>query len=125
MSSYDRELVERLLPAVWDSSFAYGMEDPRAPDPDMPRTKPNPKTGNTLYAHLADIKGAWRSTYLPLEERQALFLRYGMDWLERDIAAQLATPRQTISDRLIRGVGRIVAHLNGDECEIESEDTTQ
>jgi hypothetical protein len=59
-NGYDRELVERLIPAVWDSSYAYGMDEPRPPDPDMPRARPNPKWGCTLFAHLADIQMGWR-----------------------------------------------------------------
>ncbi|MEU8327276.1 sigma factor-like helix-turn-helix DNA-binding protein [Micromonospora sp. NPDC048839] len=115
MSSYDRPMVEHLLPTAWDSSFAFGLVNPTMPDPDMPKAKANPKHGNTLYAHIADIKSTWKRAYIPLEERQALVLRYGMGCLEREIGVILGVPRRTVSDRLVRGVGRIVAHLNGEE----------
>jgi len=67
MSRYDRELVERLLPAVWDESYAYGMEAPLAPPPGMPRAKADPSKGNTLWAHLSDIRTAWRMA--PIREQ--------------------------------------------------------
>ncbi|MEV1109901.1 sigma factor-like helix-turn-helix DNA-binding protein [Micromonospora sp. NPDC049751] len=140
MSSYNRRLVEQLLPAVWDKDYAYGMANPEAAqpvrgcqvhakrdgtpkedcaccDPSVRKTTVNPKLGNTLYAHLGDIHAAWRHAGLPLEEKRALLLRYGLDWREREISAQLGVPQQTISDRLVRGVGRLVDHLNGDEHE--------
>ena len=140
MSSYDRALVERLLPAVWDKDYAYGMENPTAPqpvkgcqvhakrdgtpkedcaccDPATRKATSNPKLGNTLYAHLGDIHAAWRCAGLSLDERRVLLLRYGMDWREREISAQLGVPQQTVSDRLVRGVGRLVSHLNGTDPE--------
>lgn len=117
MSGYDRLLVEQLLPAVWDDDFAYGMRNPTAPDPDMPKVKANPKTAGTLYAHLADIKAGWARAPLPEEERRALFMRYGLDWPQKHIARHEGAAESTTSERLARGVGRIVAALNGDTYE--------
>lgn len=114
-SDYSRELVEQLLPAVWDSTLAYGMVNPTAPDPDMPRGTVDPSHGCTLYAHLADIKTAWRKAYLPLEEKQALLLRYGLGWREREIGEQQGVAHQRVSERLARGVTRLRDYLNGVE----------
>ncbi|MFD6636800.1 sigma factor-like helix-turn-helix DNA-binding protein [Micromonospora chalcea] len=113
--AYTRELVEQLLPTVWDSSYAFGMANPTAPDPDMPRSKANPKESGTLYAHIADMQSAWKRSGLSLDEKRALLLRYGMGWSEKEIGGQLGSPQKTVSNRLIRGVGRIVDHLNGVE----------
>jgi DNA-directed RNA polymerase specialized sigma24 family protein len=113
MSDYDRPLVEQLLPAVWDDGYAYGMENPTAPDPDMPRAPTDPAHSGTLYAHLADIKAGWAHAPLTSGERRALFLRYGLDWPERQISRQLGVTQQAISYRLATGVGRVVDALNG------------
>lgn len=113
MSSYNRSLVERLIPAVWDDSYAYGMSDPAAPDPDMPRSEPDPKLGGTIYAHLADIRSAWRGADVPQVERQALLLRYGLDRTVQDIANNQGIGKTTAHERVERGVGRLVAFLNG------------
>jgi DNA-directed RNA polymerase specialized sigma24 family protein len=110
---YSRELVEQLLPAVWDSSLAFGMTNPQAPDPDMPRATIDVSHGCTLYAHLADIRSAWKHASLSLDERRALLLRYGMGWKEREIGAQLGSPQRTVSDWITRGVGRMRDYLNG------------
>jgi len=123
MSQYDRRLVERLLPAVWDSAYAYGMADRSAPDPDMPRAQIDPAHSGTLYAHIADIKAGWAKAPLKDTERKAILLRYGLDMPERQVAALEGVTRQAVNYRLIQGVGRIVDTLNGkpaEEAENES-----
>jgi DNA-directed RNA polymerase specialized sigma24 family protein len=117
MSTYTRELVEQLLPAVWDHSLAYGMDNPAVPDPDMPKAAPDKSHGNTLYAHLADIHTGWAWAPLTSAERRALLLRYGLDWPNAAIARHEAVGQSTASERVTRGVGRIVATLNGDCAE--------
>lgn len=113
MSTYDRPLVEQLLPAVWDSASAYGMQNPAMPDPDMPKAVADPAESNTLFAHLIDIKIGWTWAYIPLDERQTLLLRYAMDLTQAEIGRRLGVSQKTVSERLARGIGRIVAHLNG------------
>jgi DNA-directed RNA polymerase specialized sigma24 family protein len=110
---YSRELVEQLLPAVWDSSLAYGMTNPNAPDPDMPRATIDVSHGCTLYAHLADIKTAWKRAYIPLAEKQALLLRYGMGWNLDEIGRQQGADKATAMRRVDRGVARMRDYLNG------------
>lgn len=113
MSTYTRELVEQLLPAVWDTGFAYGMENPSAPDPDMPRAAADPAHSGTLYAHLADIHTGWMCAPLTEPERRALVMRFGLDWPQKIIARHERVAASTASERLARGVGRIVQTLNG------------
>ncbi|GGL01748.1 sigma factor-like helix-turn-helix DNA-binding protein [Mangrovihabitans endophyticus] len=113
MTDYDRPLVERLLPAVWDGATAYGMNNPTAPDPDMPRAQGDPAHAGTLYAHIADIRIGWTKAPLKDTERKALVLRYGLDMTEREIAARQGVTRQAVNHRLVAGVGRIDACLNG------------
>jgi hypothetical protein len=115
MSTYDRRLVEHLLPAVWDSEYAYGMENPTAPDPDMPRAVSDPAHGNTLYAHIADIRSGWDRAPLRPVERRALLMRYGLDWTEQQIGRHEGVTRETMRYHTERGVGRIVDQLNGGE----------
>ncbi|GGK13430.1 hypothetical protein GCM10010124_02470 [Pilimelia terevasa] len=113
MTNYDRRLVERLLPTVWDPYAAYGITDSTAPDPDMPRARVDPAIRGTLYAHLADIKTGWQRAPLRPEERQAVLLYYGLDQDQRHIAHVQGVTRQTVGERVDRGVGRIVDCLNG------------
>lgn len=117
MSTYTRELVEQLLPAAWDPYFAYGMADPAAPDPDMPRTTADKAHSNTLYAHIADIHTGWNEAPLTPAERRALLMRYGLDWPQTTIARHEHIGRTATSDRIASGVGRIVATLNGAETD--------
>lgn len=112
--SYDRPLVEQLLPAVWDQSYAYGMTNPTAPDPDMPRAAADKAHSGALYAHLADIRTGWNKAPIPRPERQALFLRYALDLKQSDIGKRQGVTQKAVSERLARGVGRIVETLNGD-----------
>jgi hypothetical protein len=113
VSGYDRALVEHLLHAVWDEGAAWGIKNPYEPDPSMPRVKLDPTCGGTLFAYLADIRSAWREADIPQVERQALLLRHGFDWLDREIAFCQGVSRNGARRRVERGVGRLVAHLNG------------
>ncbi|MFG1602822.1 hypothetical protein [Actinoplanes sp. NPDC049265] len=117
MSTYTRELVEQLLPAVWDHDTAYGMANPTAPDPDMPRPTADPAHAGTLYAHLADIHTGWQHAPLNDTERRALIMRFGLDWPQKTIARHERIAASTASERLARAVGRIVETLNGTESE--------
>ncbi|MCC2278861.1 sigma-70 region 4 domain-containing protein [Streptomyces sp. ET3-23] len=115
MSGYDRRLVEHLMPAVWDTGAAYGIRNPQAPDADMPKGTVDKKAAGTLFAHLADIRQAWKTCELSLGERRALFLRYALDWPDDLIAARDGVTDRAVRYRLERGVGKIAAHLNGAE----------
>jgi predicted DNA-binding protein (UPF0251 family) len=115
VGGYTRELVESLIPAVWDESYCYGMRVENAPDGDMPRASANKATGNTLAAHIADIKTGWAKAPLSVEEQRAVLLCYGMDWTQSDAAYNQGVSQQTISNRLYVGIGKIVATLNGDD----------
>lgn len=114
---YDADMVKALIPAIWDEEYAYGMRVENAPDHDMPRSAPNLATGNTLAAHIADIKIAWERTPLTLPERRALILGYGMDWRQADVAYNQGVSQQAIQVRLKRGVEKIVKFLNGSEID--------
>lgn len=111
---YTRESVETLLPAVWDESFVYGLpQRDDAPDPDMPKGSSNKARGNNLSAYIADIKSGWEHTPLSLGERQALLLAYGLGDTQRDIAKTLGIGKSTVNRRILSGVAKIVAYLNG------------
>ncbi|ATE85072.1 DNA binding protein [Streptomyces phage Celeste] len=114
--SYNRALIERLLPCVWDGEAAYGLKNEQAPDADMPKVKANPKLANTLYAHLADIHTAWVWAVrggLSLDEARALFMRYALDWTLEYIAHEESVNKSTAQRRCERGVGKLTAYLNG------------
>ncbi|GAB3830323.1 hypothetical protein [Kribbella italica] len=113
--TYTREMVEQLLPMLWDPDAVWGAKAPQAPPQDMPRATPNKKEGNTLYAHLADMNTGWEKAELTLKERRAIFLHYGLDWSEKDVAYNQEISPQGINVRLFTGVGKLVAHLNGGE----------
>ena len=113
MSGYNRALVEHILPAVWDPEAAYGIKQENTPDADMPKAKANPKTANTLYAHIADIKQAWKRAELTTIERQSLLLRYGLDYGYEEIADVRGVRKQSAQEATERAVGKVTAWLNG------------
>jgi hypothetical protein len=119
-SQYDRELVTSLLPAVWDWQFCWGMQVENAPDGDMPRSSPNKATGNTLAAHLVDIRDGWEKAPLSLRERQSAFLVAGLDMTTTAAGDVLGVTHQAISQNVERAVGKIVATLNGDAALLDS-----
>ncbi|MFI2672556.1 hypothetical protein ACH5AU_23850 [Streptomyces albidoflavus] len=100
---------------MWAPEAAYGIRNPQAPDADMPHGSVDPRTAGTLFAHLADIRRAWARCDLSTVERRALFLRYGLDWPDTEIAGEGAATDRAVRYRLERGVGKIAAWLNGSE----------
>lgn len=112
---YTRELIESLIPAIWDEGFAYGVQIETAADPDMPRGSTNKAHGSTLLSHIADIKTAWVKAPLRLEERRALILAFGLDWGQREIAANQGVSQKTVSVRITTGIHKLMAALGGDQ----------
>lgn len=114
MSDYRRADVEKLLPAVWDEDFAYGVMEQNTPDPDMPRSSNDPSQGNTLYAMLADVRQAWRRVELTRLERRAVFLRFALGMTDRQLGTHEGVAHQVAYRRVETAVGKITAHLNGE-----------
>ncbi|WP_432482539.1 hypothetical protein [Kineococcus esterisolvens] len=114
-------MIELLLPAVWDQEYAYGMEMPNRPDPDMPRTPSDPKKGGTLFAHLADIRRAWERADLTDAQRRVLLLRYGLDWKWSEIAYNQRADSKSVRERADRALTRIAVFLNGPDWLTEFE----
>jgi hypothetical protein len=112
---YDRALVEHILPAVWDSEAAYGMKAEQVPDADMPHGHKDPKKGSPLFAHIADIKQAWKRTDLTVIERQSLVLRYGLDYSYEEIGGLRGVQKSGAQRATERAVGKVTAWLNGDQ----------
>ncbi|UFD97984.1 sigma factor [Streptomyces phage Pablito] len=112
---YNRAIVERMLPAAWDQGYAYGMKNEQAPDADMPRATVDKKKGSNFLVHLADVRQAWDGSDLDLDERRAVLMRYGMDWTFEEIGEKFGAHKSTIQRRAERGVGKLAAHLNGEE----------
>ncbi len=116
MSTYSRDLVEALLPAVWDDSYSYGMTVEHAPDPDMPRAAVDPQRGGVLLAHLADIRKAWVLAPLTDKQRVAVLLRYGLGWSFVEIGFNQGINKVPARERAVRGVSLIMTYLNGTEA---------
>lgn len=111
---YTRDMIQALLPAVWDDSYCYGAPAaPNAPPPDMPKGYANKAQANTLYAALADIKAAWKKAPLTMRERRCLLLRFGFDYEYQDIGAIEGVTKQGAQTATERGVGRLMFWLNG------------
>lgn len=113
--SYSRDEIARLLPCLWDEELAInGIPNPYAPPHDMPKgSPPNPKHGNTHIAKVADLRVAWAKAELPHGERQAVFLKFGLDSLLEEIATDLSIEQSTAKRRVDRGVTRLGEFLNG------------
>lgn len=111
--TYSLELVEHLLAAVVDGSAAYGMTAPRSPDPGMPRAQSDPALSCTLFAHLADIRIAWRRAVMSLDERKSVLLRCAIGWSSQEIADELGCSKRTVDRYVQRALVRLRDHLNG------------
>ncbi|ONI83528.1 hypothetical protein ALI22I_34115 [Saccharothrix sp. ALI-22-I] len=111
--TYTPEQVERLLPTVWGGTWAWGRQNPQAPDPDMPRATSVASQGGTYWAHLADIRMAWRTAWaLTREMRVALLLTYGWGWTQEEIAEHEQVSQRAISKRIARGLELLAYAMN-------------
>lgn len=111
---YNRELVDLLLPAVWDESYCYKLPSKEnAPDSDMPKGTVNKAHGNNLAAYVADIKIGYDRAGLTFKEKRAVVMHYGLFWPIRDVAYHEGVSRQAVEARLFSAIGKIVARLNG------------
>lgn len=119
--SYTPEMVAVLLPAVWDNTVTK-VNNPHAPDPDMPKVKADPKLSGTVLAMLADIRSAWKKAPLEVEDRKAMFLTYALDWSQQEVADVSAVTQQSVSNRLARGMAIVLFTLNGKAWEDADED---
>ncbi|XVV02736.1 sigma factor-like helix-turn-helix DNA-binding protein [Actinosynnema sp. CA-248983] len=111
--TYTPDQVERILPTVWGGTWAWGMQNPQAPDPDMPRATSVASQSGAYWAHLADISTAWHDTFLTRELRVALFLTHACGWTQEEISELEQVSQRAISKRLARGLELLTNHLNG------------
>ncbi|MFH8414324.1 sigma factor-like helix-turn-helix DNA-binding protein [Streptomyces collinus] len=113
--AYTRATVERTLPAVFDPDAAYGMKNEQAPDADMPKGHVDKKKGSDFPAQLADVRQGWDTADLTLDEKRAIVMRYGLDWTYEEIGGLFSVNKSTAQRRAERGVGKLTAHLNGEQ----------
>lgn len=119
--SYSEAMVESLLASVWDRTFAWGIQNESAPDPDMPKAKyKSPKEATTFWTHLIDVRMAWEHAPLTMYERRALLLYYGFGWEQQEIGFNQSVSKMAISKRLNKGVHTLADWLNAD-YELEQE----
>jgi DNA-directed RNA polymerase specialized sigma24 family protein len=110
---YAEHLVESLIPAIWEPSYAWGIPNEYAADADMPKVKyKSPKETTTFWTHIIDIRRAWDICDLTDGERRALLLTYGFGWDQTEIARHEQVSQRAISKRLKAGLECLVGFLN-------------
>lgn len=112
---YAQDRVADLVPGIWDEGRVLDRPNPHAPDPDMPKsTYVDPHRSSDPWAELADVQRAWRRAPLTLAQRQALLLRYGLDFKMAEGGAQLGITKQSFQERAEGGLSTLTNYLNGD-----------
>ena len=103
------------MPCLWDEDLAIqGIPNPYKPPHDMPQgSPPDPSHAGSHIAHVADLQKAWVTADLSHGQRQSLFLRFGLDSLQMEIATDLDIEQSTVTRRLDSGIGKIRASMNG------------
>lgn len=111
---YSREVVELLVPAIWDEREVLEVRAETAPDPDMPKTpSADPRRSTDRVTMCADIQRAWRLAPLSLGERQAVFSRYYVNISPEAASYWLQADPKTIRHRSLRGIDKLGEFLNG------------
>lgn len=113
--TYSEAMVESLLPSVFDRTYAWGVQNDSAPDPDMPKSKyKSPKEATTYWCHLIDIRIAWANAPIFLPEKRALFLYYALGWTQAEIGVREGVSHVAINKRLAKGTRILADWLNAD-----------
>lgn len=121
--SYSEELVESLLPSVWDSTYAWGVQSTTSPDADMPKAKyVDPRQATAFWTHLIDVRRAWEIAPITMPERRVLLLAYGLGWTAEEIAFNQGVSVRAINKRRVKGVDCMAQWLNATDF-IDHEDT--
>ena len=118
---YSPALIEALLPSTWNLADLTSATSEGMPDPDMPRASSDPSHAGTHMAHYADIRDAWANAPLTGRGRQALLLRYGLEYTRAEIAEILEIDLSGVGRHINRALEAITTHLNGKEISLEGE----
>jgi DNA-directed RNA polymerase specialized sigma24 family protein len=117
--SYKVDEVERMLPYIWGRMYVWGVANPTAPPADMPKAATDKTTSNTSWAVGIDVRDAWDTALIPLDERRATLLHFGAGWTQEDIGIYESVSQGAISKRIKRCLNRLTTKLNGPAYEHE------
>jgi len=112
---YERREVERLIPYLWEHSYAYRATDPYAPDPDMPRGQANPARSCNMWAGVADVRRAWSQAELTRFERQAIVCEFGLGWERKAASHRLGVLPSMLDTALYEGIAKMLSFLERGE----------
>lgn len=112
--NYRRERVEQLLELHWDRFRHYGPTDEASADAGMPGSKSNPAHQGGWMAELADLHTALRKAPLTFTERRRVFMRYGLGWEYRHMAAYEHVEKQNALKVTESALSKILRFLNGE-----------
>lgn len=111
--SYTEEMVEHLLPSVWDRTYAWGVQSTTSPEADMPKAKyVDPRQATTFWTHLIDVRQAWERAPILMPERRVLLLAYGFDWTAEEIAFNQGVSVRAVNKRRVKAVDCMTNWLN-------------
>jgi DNA-directed RNA polymerase specialized sigma24 family protein len=118
--TYTREQIETLLPGLWDKDYVHGpakAEETEPPAPGMPRsTYKDPRKATDWIAELCDVRMAWEHSWrLDGDEREVLFLRFGLAWSQEHIGQIKNVSAATVSRRTESGIRKLIGFLDGEE----------
>lgn len=114
---YPEELVRVLLEAHWNG---WTVVDEFRPDPDMPRSKPNPSRLGTDMAHRVDIGRALACTPLTTRQVQAIRLTIGDGLSQEAAGAGLGISQQAVDGHVRQALYLLCVQLNGVNPEEEA-----
>lgn len=110
---YSRDRISSLIPGVWDSSEVLEATNPYAPDPEMPKSTPDPRAASTRTAECADIQQAWAGASLSRSHRASVVIVEGMGGSVADVARHLSISYAEAAVIHDTAIGNIGTFLNG------------
>lgn len=115
MVVYERERIEFLVPGVFDEWRVLEAQNDLKPDPSMPKARQwDPRRSTDRVTELADIQRAWHLAPLTHRQRQAVLLRFGLDYTYDEVAEALGLKHGHSAMKLCdRGIDCLGEFLNG------------
>ena len=110
---YTPDDIARYLAIVWHGSLVVEENDPRPPDPDMPRSQSkDPHSLEKLWATKADLSKAWRYAEMTVAERRVAFMRYALDLPMTFISKEVDASERTAYNMNDRALLSMAQYLN-------------
>lgn len=118
--TYTKDLVRRLLPAIWDRHFlaeSGHASTAKTPYDYSRRAHRMRSEDHTAWAWAIDVRRAWKHAPLTKKQRQAVVVCGGLDLEYTEAGDVLGVAPNTAQVNFERGLEHLLDHMTGSDSE--------